>query len=108
MKQVFISKIALTVFAMMIMQSCNRSSSKLDKFMGTWKRINETDDNLTIKRADSAILLIQKIDTVVARYDKKTNTLRFWVLSNEFITYNPKNDHLLFNNGKNGEAKRVK
>jgi len=107
MKKTLISTIALTVFAMMII-SCDSSSSKLEKFMGEWKRIDKVDDNYIIKKEDDAILLIQKKDTIVARYDKKGNTLKFWVLSSVTITYNEKTDHLLVNNGKDGEAKRVK
>jgi hypothetical protein len=117
MKTLTLSLAALTAFAIMITSSCDSSSSKLDKFMGTWKRVDKVDDNITIKKEDDAILLIQNKDTVVGRYDKKSNALKFWVLSTGVITHNEKNDHLLlkmegnllFNTGgKDGEFKRVK
>jgi len=108
MKNLALSLAALTTFVIMITSSCDSSSSKLNKFMGTWKRIDKTDDNVIIKKEGDAIILIVKKDTVVARYDKKSNTLKFWALSTVTVTYNEKNDHLLVNNGKDGEAKRVK
>ena len=110
MKKTLISAIALIVFAMMIMQSCDSSSSKLDKFMGKWKRSDTTQkDIVLIKKEDEAILIIAKKDTIVARYDKKNDALKFAAFWTDgvIITYNPKNGHLLVNNGKDGEAIRV-
>ena len=110
MKKSPISIIALTVFAIMAMQSCNSSSSKLDKFMGEWKSTNKTKKGEElIKKEDDAILLIGGKDTVVGLYNKKNDALKFWMNTLKFVvTINKKNGHLLVNNGKDGEATRVK
>ena len=98
------------VFAIIAMQSCNSSPSKLDKFMGEWKITNKTKKGEgIIKKEDDAILLIVGKDTVVGLYDKKNDALKFWMNTLKFaVTINKKNGHLLLNNGKYGEGTRVK
>jgi len=99
--------IALNFIAIIATQSCLNTSSKLDKFMGEWKSTDTTKkDDVFIKNQDDAILLIAGKDTVVARYDKKSDALK--LLGSGVITYNEKNGHLLVNNGKDGEAIRIK
>jgi len=107
--------IALIIIAVIATQSCLNPSSKLDKFFGKWKRSDTPEKGeWLIKKEDGAILLIGPgKDTVVARYDKKNDALKFWMFegfstSQIVVTYNEKNGHLLVNNGKDGEAKRVK
>ncbi|HZY36231.1 MAG TPA: hypothetical protein VFE53_06260 [Mucilaginibacter sp.] len=101
--------IALIIIAVIGTQSCTNRLSKLDKFMGEWKRIDKTEEIWHIKKQDDAILIIEEKDTVVARYDKNSDALKCWVfLSQTVVTYNEKNGHLLLNNGKDGEAKRIK
>jgi len=94
----------------MIVQSCNSSSSKLDKFMGQWKStVKPEKDEWLIKKEDDAILIISEKDTVVARYDKKIDALKCWVFTSQsVITYNEKTGHILLNDGKDGELKKVK
>ena len=99
--------IALNFIAIIATQSCLNTSSKLDKFMGEWKSTDTTKkDDVFIKNQDDAILLIAGKDTVVARYDKKSDALK--LLGSGVITYSEKNGHLLVNNGKDGEAIRIK
>ena len=105
--------IALNFIAIITTQSCLNTSSKLDKFLGKWKKSNNPEKGeWLIKKEDHAILLIGPgKDTVVAMYDKKTDALKFWGvmwMSQGVVTYNNKNGHLLLNNGKDGEATRVK
>ncbi|HZY36230.1 MAG TPA: hypothetical protein VFE53_06255 [Mucilaginibacter sp.] len=109
--------IALTVIAVIATQSCLNPSSKLDKFWGKWKRSDTPEKGeWLIKKDDDAILLIGPgKDTVVARYDKKNDALKFWMFvslstssDQVVVTYNEKNGHLLVNNGRFGEATRVK
>lgn len=108
MKTLTLSLAALTAFVIMTTSSCDSSSSKLDKFMGEWKSTDTTKkDDVFIKIQDDAILLIGGKDTVVGRYDKNSDALKFWG-SQVVITYNQKNGHLLLNNGKDGEAIRIK
>jgi len=103
--------IALNFIAIIATQSCLNPSSKLDKFLGKWKKSDDPEKGeWLIKKEDHAILLIGPgKDTVVAMYDKKTDALKFWAFwSKGVVTYNKKNGHLLLNNGKDGEAKRIK
>ena len=103
--------IALNFIAIITTQSCLNTSSKLDKFLGKWKKSNNPEKGeWLIKKEDHAILLIGPgKDTVVAMYDKKTDALKFWTFwSQGVVTYNNKNGHLLLSNGKDGEATRVK
>jgi len=99
--------IALNFIAIAAIQSCFNPYSKLDKFMGEWKSTDTTKkDDVFIKTQDDAILIIAGKDTVVARYDKKSDALK--LLGSGVITYSEKNGHLLVNNGKDGEAIRIK
>ncbi len=109
MKKTLISTIALTVFAMMIIQSCNSSSSKLDRFMGEWKRIDKPDKHhYFIKKENNAIIGIEDKDTRAGVFYANRNVLKFYVLGQAGeVIYIEKTDHVLLNNGKDGEFKRV-
>jgi hypothetical protein len=110
MKKTLISTIALTVFAIAIIQSCNSSSSKLDRFMGEWKRIDKPDKHhYFIKEENDAIVGIEDKDTCAGVFDANRNVLKFYVLGQAgVVTYIEKTDHLLLNKGGDGEYERVK
>jgi hypothetical protein len=110
MKKIFFTAIALTVFAIMTTPSCINSSSGLDKFLGQWKRIDQADkDTVTIMIEDDAIIGVAGKDTCAALYNKKSDVLKFYVWGQPgVVTYIKKTGHLLLNNGKDGEFKRVK
>jgi hypothetical protein len=110
MKKALISTIVLTVFAIMITQSCDRSSSKLGKFMGEWKRIDQPDKHhYSIKKENDAIIGTEDKDTCAGVFDANRDVLKFYVLGQAgVVTYVEKTGHILFNNGKDGEFERVK
>jgi len=112
MKRTLLSTIALTVFAIMVMQSCNSSSSKLDKFIGKWKSIGTKDkDTLLVKRAYDGIVVSMDKNKVAALYDKDKNSLKIYFMADSMtISYIEKNDHILGpgNNDKVAEYERVK
>jgi hypothetical protein len=110
MKKISVITLALAIFSMLIAPSCTGSSSKLDKFWGQWKRIDKPEkENGRIEKENDAIILTLGKDTALAVYDKKQNNLKVYELGHSgVITYNEKTDHLLLNNGKDGEYKRIR
>ena len=112
MKRTLLSTIALTVFAIMIIQSCDSSSSKLDKFMGKWKRIDKSDnDTLIIKKEGDAIVMVIGKDKDAAVFNKAQNTLKLYFMADSsIVSYIEKTDHIIGpgNNDKQSEYRRVK
>jgi|SRR5579872_2534174 len=110
MKKTLLSIVALTVFATVIAQSCNRSSSKLGKFMGEWKRIDQPDKHhYAIKKENDAIIGTEDKDTCAGVFDVNRDVLKFYVLGQAgVVTYVEKTGHILLNNGKDGEFERVR
>jgi hypothetical protein len=109
MKKLLSITIALTVFAI-ITQSC-ATSNNLNKFTGTWRRINnpEKRDTGTIKRENKAIVGTLGKDTCIGIYDKKSNVVKFYVMGQAgIVTYDKKTGHILFNKGEDGEFERIK
>jgi len=94
----------------MIMQSCDRSSSKLDKFMGEWKRIDQPDKHhYAIKMEHDAIIGTEDKDTCAGVFDANRDVLKFYVLGQAGeVIYIEKTGHILLNKGKDGEFERVK
>ncbi|HZY36232.1 MAG TPA: hypothetical protein VFE53_06265 [Mucilaginibacter sp.] len=112
MKNLTLSLAALTVFVIMITSSCNSSSSKLDKFIGKWTRIEKAKrDTLTIEKEYDAAVVSMGKNKVAAVYDKDKNILKIYFLANTMIvSYVEKTDHIIGpgNSDKTGEYKRVK
>ena len=109
MKKIISIIIALTVFAI-IAQSCATSHNQ-NKFMGTWKRINnpEKRDTGTIKNENKAIVGTLGKDTCIGIYDKKRNVVKFYVMGQaSVVTYDEKTGHILLNKGEDGEFERIK
>jgi hypothetical protein len=76
--------------------------------MGEWKRIDKSGNNLVIKKEDGAILIFSGKYTIAAEFDKNKSILKAYLFSASVINYIEKTDHILINNGLNGEYKRVK
>jgi hypothetical protein len=112
MKKKVISIIALTVFAIMSIQSCNNSPSKLEKFMGKWKRVDKSDnDTLIIKKEEDAIVMVMGKNKDAAVYNKEKNTLKlYFIADSSIVSYIEKTDHIIGpgNNDKQSEYERVK
>jgi hypothetical protein len=97
MKKTISIIIALTVFAIVITQSCNSSSSKLDKFIGNWQSTGTKDkDTLTVKRAYDGIVVRIGKNKVDALYDKDRNMLKIYFMADSItVSYIEKTDHII-------------
>jgi hypothetical protein len=108
MKKLFLTIIALLVSAIVVTLFCVNPSSKLDKFIGEWKRTDKADNNMVIKKDENAILIFSGKHIVAAEYDKSKNILKAYLSSNSIINYIEKTDHILINNGEGGEYERIR
>jgi len=112
MKKIFISLIVLVVagFAIAEFFVNNTVPSKPNKiFIGEWKRIDTVQkDNMVITKEGDGIVIKFGKDKAVALYDNNKKVLIIYFLADTTtVSYQEKTDHLIVNNGKDGEFKRV-
>lgn len=106
------STIVLLGFAIMFAQSCKSSSSKLDKFIGKWTRIEKADrDTMTIQKEFDGVVIRMGDGRAAAVYDKDKDILKIYFLADSsIVSYVEKTDHIIGpgNRDKVGEYTRVK
>jgi len=112
MKKVFISLMVLVIVAVALAELFVGSAapSKPNRiFLGEWKRIDTAQkDNLIIRKEWDAIVINCGKDKTVALYNNGEKALvTYFMADTIIISYQEKTDHLLMNNGKDGEFKRV-
>ena len=101
--------IAVIFFAVIFIMFFVAKTSKLDKFIGNWKRIDKAEDTLSINKVFDAIIIFSGRRSVAAEFNEDKSILKAHLFSPaSVITYNDTTGHILINKGREGEFERLK